>query len=242
MLADNVDGARLRPFVAKLFDEADFGAYLQLIEIALHDRVAVKIDFTAVPRFDKAAILAGQETRHAAVRRLGVLFHFAAEIAHRVLDLADRGVEGVTDGDDGMFMFGLVAMASVDNNVFASRHGDAQRDMKKVSMLMSRGLGDGQVARGDPVAELFEPSDLSDHLSANGVRRLVVTKGDFRWRLHGLPHLERDGGRAPRSRVASCRRDHRQPTNRPNHHIDADTPSSRNIGARAGRWESQTGR
>jgi len=59
MLADDADGARLRPFLALLLDEADFRADFELVEIAIHDRVAVEIDFAAVGGFDEAAILAG---------------------------------------------------------------------------------------------------------------------------------------------------------------------------------------
>ena len=59
--ADEVDGARLRAFVALFLDEDHFRADDQAVEGPVENGVAMKIDFTAVRRFDKSTIIASEE-------------------------------------------------------------------------------------------------------------------------------------------------------------------------------------
>lgn len=186
MLADRVDGSGLRPFCSGFLLEPNLRADFEPVKSAVRDRMAMEIDFTAVPRFDEAAILAGQKARHFPLRRRGVLLHLAAQVAHGVLDLADRGVEGVFYGDGGVLMFGRVAMGSVHDHILVARHRDAQGDLEVIALLTPRALADGQAAGGDPLAEFFEPRELPLDFGAKGVRGFEMMKGDFRRRLHDL--------------------------------------------------------
>ena len=65
--ADEVDGARLRAFVALFLDEDHFRADDQAVEGPVENGVAMKIDFTAVRRFDKSTIIASEELSHGRV-------------------------------------------------------------------------------------------------------------------------------------------------------------------------------
>src|SRR5271165_5349499 len=157
----------------------------------------MKIDFAAVGRFDEAAILAGQEPSHAAMIGRRMLFHLLAQIADDVLDLPDRRIEGVAYGHRRMLVFRRVLVRSVDDDIFVSRHGDAQVDLEKVALLVSRGgFGHHDMATRDPRAEFFETLRLFVDLGADGLGWLAVLKGDFRRRLHGLA-LPRKTSRLP---------------------------------------------
>ncbi len=67
VFADEADGARLRAFVALFLDEDHFRADDQAVEGPVENGVAMKIDFTAVRRFDESTFLASEEFCHTAV-------------------------------------------------------------------------------------------------------------------------------------------------------------------------------
>ena len=135
-----------------------------------------------------------------------MLLHLVAEFADDVFDLLDRRIEGVADRNRRMLVFRRIAVRSVDDDVFVSWHGDAQVDLEKVALLLSRGgLGHHDMAARDPGAEFFETLRLFVNLGANGLGWLAMLKGDFRRRLHGLAlprktshqPAEMDAGRRP---------------------------------------------
>src|SRR2546430_1677573 len=71
VLADRLDGARLRPLVACFFGEPTLRADAELVDPADH-AVAMEIDLAAVVGLELPPLAFDVEKRHARVLRLGV--------------------------------------------------------------------------------------------------------------------------------------------------------------------------
>ena len=88
MLADQANRARLCALCAFYLDETDFRAAPQSAVGPIEHRIAVKIDFATVGRFDEAALIRRQKLCHPTVAFRRVLLDLTAHIAGVVFDLA----------------------------------------------------------------------------------------------------------------------------------------------------------
>lgn len=69
MLPGRPHKRRLRSLIALRLRKADFLAFVQDVETAIRDAVAVKVDFAAIAARDEAVICLGMKLRYDAVRR-----------------------------------------------------------------------------------------------------------------------------------------------------------------------------
>ena len=88
MLADQANRARLCALCAFFLDETDFRADPPSAVGSIEHRIAVKIDFAAVGRFDEASLIPRQKLGHPTVAFRRVLLDLTAHIAGEVFDLA----------------------------------------------------------------------------------------------------------------------------------------------------------
>jgi hypothetical protein len=198
-LADQADGARLRSFDALFLDEADLSADGQAVESAAENRVAVKIDFAAVGRFNEAAIFPSEEFRHPAMILTQaaldlVVLDLAAHVARDVLDLPHRGVERFPNRDQRVLALGRVAASPRDHDVVTFGHRDSDVDFEEFALPVSRFWpGDRHMTARDPIAELFQASGLFSDFRSDFLGGFKVLKGDLDWRLHDAAPFFRRG-------------------------------------------------
>ena len=138
MLADEADGARLRAFVALLLDEDHFRADDQAVEGPVENSVVMKIDFTAVRRFDEAAILASEELGHTAMAFRHVFLDLAARLASDVFDLPHRLVESLPDRAQRVLALGRVAMRLADHDFMMPGNRDAKIDLEESALPVAK--------------------------------------------------------------------------------------------------------
>ncbi|HZZ62865.1 MAG TPA: hypothetical protein VFE63_17160 [Roseiarcus sp.] len=189
MLADEADRARLRALYALFLDEADFRADRQPAEGPIKHRIAVKIDFSTVRRFDEAALVAPEKLRDAAMVFNRMLLDLTAQLALGLLDLAHRSVKGLPDRDPRVLALGGVAAPPVDDHVLIPRHGYAKPNLKQITVAMP-GLRavDNDMTTRDARTEFFEALRLRSDLGSDLFRWLALPEGDVDWRLHFVPH------------------------------------------------------
>src|SRR5271165_1238618 len=156
VLPARANRARLRALLPLFLDKPDFGADPQAIEGPIEDGVAVKIDLSPVWRFDKTAILLGQEFGHPAVAFRDMLLHLALHVVLGILDLAHRRVKSFPDRNQRVFALRRVAARPIDDYILVFRQGDVQRDAEQITAAMPRLRPcDDDLATRDAAAELF---------------------------------------------------------------------------------------
>src|SRR3954454_3674345 len=113
MPADELDRAGLGALLAELLHEADLGADGQVLEVSVHDAVAVEEDLAVVERLEEAVAVFGEEPEDARMRGGFMGLHESAAAAgervelllHLVESLVDRGVEGTGSPGLGRLAF-----------------------------------------------------------------------------------------------------------------------------------------
>jgi len=106
MLAERNDSARLRALgtLGVLRDKPDFIAHRELVEPAIRDTVAVKVNLVTVGARDKAAILLRKEAGDPSVVGHRMHFDIAAPLANVVFEQPAGGVKGIADRDVDVLM------------------------------------------------------------------------------------------------------------------------------------------
>ena len=192
MLADEADRARLRTLHALFLDEADLRTDGQPVEGPIEHRIAMKIDFSTVCRFNEAALVATEKLRYSAMVVFNrMLLDLTAQLALAFLDLAHRGVEGLPDRDPRVLALGGVAAPPVDDRILMPRHGYAKANLKQITVPMT-GLRsvDNHMTTRDARTEFFEALRLRSDLGSDLFGRLALPEGDVDWRLHYVPHAQ----------------------------------------------------
>ena len=168
MLADQANDARLRAFVTLFFDEADFRPDDQAVEGPVENSVAMKIDFTAVQRFDESAIFAGEELCHPAMALRHMFLDLTPHLAGDVFDLPYRSVESLPDRDQSVLALGRVTVCFIDDDFFMPGHCDSKIDLEEITLpVSSLRSTDYDFATRYPTAELFQSFHLSGDLGSN---------------------------------------------------------------------------
>src|SRR5712691_8446323 len=157
MLAERHHGTRLRSLgaLSLLRNKAHLSADLELVEAAICDAVAVKIDFARVGG-DEAAIAVGQQARDPAVIGNRVRLRLAAAPPHMVFQEAARRVKGVADRNIRILVRVVRAGLAPDDDL-ASGNRQVDPDLEQIALLVPpMGALDDNPAGGDPVEELIE--------------------------------------------------------------------------------------
>lgn len=104
MVLANAYALCLRAFRSHLLYELHFAAGCELIERRMHDVLAAEVQLAAVRGFDESVPLIGEQTRDLAVLRDNVRLDVSAHFAGRVLKLALRRIERVSQRNIHVFI------------------------------------------------------------------------------------------------------------------------------------------
>jgi len=121
MFADRHHGARLWALgaFAMLRDKAHVIADRELVEPAVRDAVAVKIDFVAVGAQNEAAILLGDKPGDPPMVRHRVQLDVPSSLANVVFEESAGGVESVPDRDVNILMSVMCGGIAADGDLAA---------------------------------------------------------------------------------------------------------------------------
>jgi hypothetical protein len=184
MFADDRYGACLRSLVAHLFDEAYLRADLELVEVPVHDAVAMEVNQAPVGCLELAVVHVWVELGHTAMRRHLVALDIATLTPHEIFQLPPYRVKGVSRGHVGILM-SVVLTVLVVHGQLRTGHGDAHAYIEEIAkMLVLVKLLHHYVASDDMVAETLE---LVCPLADFGFQRwgrLHATPDDLQWLLH----------------------------------------------------------
>ena len=135
MLADEMDGRRLRPFLALAFggDETHLKADLESVKSIVDDAVPVKIDLPPIRCLDDAAF--GEQLRYTAVAWHFVAFDLTATSSNVVLELAPSGVEGVADCYIDVLM-GVVCLGIAPDHDFTAGNPQVNANVIKFALAV----------------------------------------------------------------------------------------------------------
>jgi hypothetical protein len=191
MLADQMDGSRLRAFLALAFgnDEAHLLADLDVAERIADDAVPVEIDLAAVRCLDDAVTVFRKQLRYATMGRYFVAFDIAASASNMVFKLAPRSVEGIADSHIDVLM-GVVRGGIAPDHHFSARNRQIDTNMIEFAfVVMCVWRFDNYSAAGDAAVKLLKSSgSLADALF-NSVGMSNATEADLHGELHGCPPL-----------------------------------------------------
>ena len=98
MLPEHSDRARLRPLLTHLFGKRYANSNAQAGKAGIEHAVAVKIDFSAIRRFEKAEFAGRVEPRHPGHGFTFVLLHLPLQEASMVLQPPACSPECIVDG------------------------------------------------------------------------------------------------------------------------------------------------
>ena len=121
MLTDEMDGARLRAFLAELFPETNLHAQLEVLEAPVQQTVAVEKDLAAVRRGDSPRAVLEVDPRDPPMWRRLVGFHVAAADSLAVLELAPHGLERVAQRDVHIFVRMMCAWRAVGDDLTSGK-------------------------------------------------------------------------------------------------------------------------
>lgn len=161
MFADRNDRARLRTFstLRMLRNKTDLIANGELVEAAIRDTIAMKVDFVVVGTCDKSAIPIGEESHDPPVVGHRVQLDVAASLANVIFEQPASCVERVADRDIDILMR-MVRLGIAPDNDLAPRNFKVDTDTKQIALLAARVLAlDDDAAGDDPIKEAFELLD-----------------------------------------------------------------------------------
>ena len=121
--------------------------------------VAVEINFRAVRGLKEAEILFCDQLRDLADIRCLVMFDVAALAADVVLQLPPGRVEGVTDGDVGVFMR-MIGLGIAGDHDLPPGYPQHETNTEQIALMVAPvPFLDHDPAGGDPRMELFQLGD-----------------------------------------------------------------------------------
>src|SRR5271157_5858353 len=174
MLPGRPHKRRLRTLIALRLRKADFLAFVQDVETAIRDAVAVKVDFAAIA------------ARYDAVRRDLVFLNVTSPLADNVLKLASRGLKGIADRHVNVFMGPGRGGFAADYDIGGIRDNEMNPDMVDVAFVMTvlRSSDDHSCA-DDPLEKLLKLASLLSDSCLNSIGMLNAFERDFQWNFHG---------------------------------------------------------
>ena len=170
MLPGRPHKRRLWTLIALRLRKADFLAFVQEVETAIRDAVAVKVDFAAIAARDEAVICLGMKLRYDAVRRDLVFLNVTSPLADNVLKLASRGLKGIADRHVNVFMGPGRGGFAADYDIGGIRDNEMNPDMVDVAFVMTVPRPGHDNARADdPAGKLLKLICFLSNPRLNGV-------------------------------------------------------------------------
>jgi hypothetical protein len=180
VLADWAHERRLRAFVSDGFGKPHFLPQLETVELIVGDAVAVEVDLAAIGGGNEAVISLWNERANGAMRLRLVNFDVSLPLAHEVLQLAARGVEGIRDRNlDVLVPPGGRGIAAYGNIRGA---GDRQVDTNTVRVTLVMAMlraPDDDSRRRDAIEKLLELPPLLAHPLLDVIDVRDVLEGDL---------------------------------------------------------------
>jgi hypothetical protein len=99
VLAKQLYRACLRSLLARFLDIGDGGAHVQPREPSIQYAVAVKVDLTAIARFNKTEFTSWIEKRDRPNWLAFMVLHLTLQTANMILELPARSLEGIIEGE-----------------------------------------------------------------------------------------------------------------------------------------------
>lgn len=186
MLPGRPHKRRLWTLIALRLRKADFLAFVQDVETAIRDAVAVKVDFAAIAARDEAVICLGMKLRYDAVRRDLVFLNVTSPLADNVLKLASRGLKGIADPHVNVLMGPGRGGFAADYDIGGIRDNDMNPDMVDVAFVMTvLRPSDDHSCADDPLEKLLKLASLLSDSCLNSIGMLNAFERDFQWNFHG---------------------------------------------------------
>src|SRR5690606_1538922 len=133
---DEMHGARLRAVVAVLLVEPDLVADAEVVEVGVHDAVAVEVDQTPLRRRDAPEIAVRMQHLDRSARRAFAGLDLAADDSNAVLELTARRVEGVPHRHvDVLVRLILVGIPACDD--LRARHPDVDEHAIELAFALA---------------------------------------------------------------------------------------------------------
>ena len=194
MLPGRPHKRRPRSLIALRLRKADFLAFVQDVETAIRDAVAMKVDFAAIAARDDAVICLGMKLRYDAVRRDLVFLNVTSPLADNVLKLASRGLKGIADTHVNVLMGPGRGGFAADYDIGGIRDNDMNPDMVDVAFVMTvLRPSDDHSCADDPLEKLLKLASLLSDSCLNSIGMLNAFERDFQWNFHG-ENLQANGG------------------------------------------------
>ena len=127
--------AGLRTLLAHLLGEPHHRSHLEPLEGPVEQRVGVEVHLTPVGCLDEAVDLVREVPRDPAGRGVVVLLGHAPRLAHVLLELALRGVEGVANGDVDILV-GMVVLRLAIHDDHPPRHRHLDPHVEQATLVV----------------------------------------------------------------------------------------------------------
>src|SRR6516225_1776986 len=189
MFAEDLDGARLRAFLAHLLDVADPRAWRDLCCVT-KNAIAVEVYFLTIGAAEKAKLAARINPHDGAYRLIFVLLGLASHQPCLILQSSAGAPEGIVDseGQVGVTFILLGRTSNIDLTTIRECKPNAHLILTPALVVITGPLHDDATC-GEPAKTALEFRNvlLDDRLEFG--RGLKTLKFDLSWRLHDFLHF-----------------------------------------------------
>ena len=192
MFAEDLDRARLRPFLAHLLDVADPRARLDLRCVA-KNAIAAEVYFLTIGAFEKAKLASRINPHDGAYRLIFVLLGLASHQPRLILQSSAGAPEGVVDseGQVGVAFVLLGRTSNIDLTTIRECKPNAHLILT-AGLVVITGPLHHDAACGDPAKTAIEIRNVLLGGRLEFGRGLKTFKFDLSWRLHDSKIEPRD--------------------------------------------------
>jgi hypothetical protein len=184
MLADEMDGGCLWPFLALAFssDETNLKTDFESVKSIVDDAVPVEIDLPPLRGLDDAA--PGEHLGYSAMAWYFVAFDLTATPSNVVFELAPSGVKGVADCDIDVLM-GVVFVGIAPDHDFTAGNRQVNANMIELALVvMPMWRFDGDPVTRDATVKLLKFFSSFTDIRFDSIRRGDAAESDLQRNLH----------------------------------------------------------
>ncbi len=185
MLAHGPDERCLRSLIAFGLRKTDFLAFVQVVEMAIGNAVAVKVDLVAIAARDEAVIFFGMKRCDYAVGRYLVFLDVTFPLPDDVLQLPASGLERIADRHVNVLVRSSGGGFAADHDIGGIGNDEMNPYVKDVTLVMPvLGPRDDHAGADDPVEKLLELLCFVSDSRLDGIGMLNAFERDLQGNVH----------------------------------------------------------